>query len=592
MQISIVIPTRNRPQCLRQCVEALLVSLQGSDMSYDIHVVDDGSGERLRATNKAMCDRPSVTYHLLAANRGMAVARNLGARHAAADWIAFIDDDIVVDSDWAGQLSQILSRADRRIAGIEGYVRGTGDGVWDREVESLRGGLYLTCHIVYRSSLFHAAGGLDEHFEHEGPYHEDHELAARVLQYGEIPFASGLKATHLPRTVPLLRYVLDSAKRISQLLNAEIYFYLKQRDRYHLFRNAQSFWGTYRAVALRHVYSTIHRRSLSVLIRHPLQAVALAVATAFEQVVAWCLAPHLLRRYLTENAPLLTPAVDIAATSAHWGLRPESALRILRLEHSALRVALFRLRRTPVYDISRTIKAVGRAADCAPVLRFYLRVDDVFFADTSDMEIFLSVMHRLHVPYLAAVTGNDMALPRANRTLETLAASGASVGLHGFAHSGSFGPFASEILQMSLEQIDEKLRPVMAEGCARGFRPIAFVPPFNAINALQIRHLAQAFPIICGGPETARFTERFPGPIVLKGGSVYFPSFFPFYADSSTIRRRLRQQSGTLCGDICLTVHMNRECVDKCASLGRLVESIRENLHPWPSLPFRTKGAR
>jgi hypothetical protein len=373
---------------------------------------------------------------------------------------------------------------------------------------------------------------------------------------------------------------------MSQLLNAEIYFFLKQRDRYHLFRFAGSFMGTYRAIAVRHVFSTLHRRSLSILLCHPIQTFSLVIATCVEQVTAWRLFPHLLRRFLNETAQLLSPAVNLPRTLAHWHIHPNNSIDVFRLARTPSRLLRFAINRQPVYDTLNTTDNIRRIADPVPVTRLFLRVDDVFFGEDILFKTFISAMRRLRIPFLAAVTADDINRPDASKKLMEIILCGGAIGIHGFSHQGRFGPFDSEILQLNLPVLDAKLLSVRQKLSALKINPIAFVAPFNAINAMQIIHISSVLLVICGGPETARFTERLTGPLVLETGAVYFPSFFPFYGDSSSIRANLRLFHGRLCGDICLTVHMPRECTDACASLYRLADSARELLQGWPILPF------
>jgi len=584
MHLSIVIPTHNRPECLTQCLDAIERAASRVTVSFDVTVVDDGSGREARERNKASCDTRAAGYLLLQKNRGMAVARNAGAGRAQGEWIAFIDDDVVVDHSWFEEAARSIAGADERTVGIEGLVMGSGDGVWDREVECLNGGRYLTCHIMYRAPVFRAAGGFDEHFEFEGPYHEDHELAARILQYGTIHFAPTLKATHLPRRVNLARYLAESPRRMRQMLNAEIYFFLKQRDRYHQFRCARSFWGTYRAIALRHVFTTLHRRSFTRLCRHPVQTAFLAAAACIEQITAWTLFPSLLRRYLNETVAMLSCSIHTDATRAHWRLGASAGIDMLRLGRPLHRLVLCAWKRRPAYNLLPTLASIRRACDPPPPLRLFLRIDDVA-PQRNDFSVFIDTMRKAKVPYLAAITADDMMNPGLTTPLEDIVSSGGIIGLHGFSHQGRFGPFDSEILQLCLPDIDERLQRVWRAYGTGPLRPRAFVPPFNAVNALQILHLSAFFPVICAGPETARFTERLAGPLVLKNGSVFFPSFFPFYGHSSGILASIQKHRHFLCGDICLTVHMALECADTYGSLLCLCGTLRELVHQWSALP-------
>ncbi|MBD3393079.1 MAG: glycosyltransferase [Chitinivibrionales bacterium] len=309
MQLSVVIPTRNRPSSLAHCLRALRHALGDANPAVDVHVIDDCSSASAAERNRTLSRRYAASYERLPRNRGMSVARSIGSRRAAGEWIAFLDDDVVVGSSWFEELSSVIAGGGPDMVGIEGKVAGSGEGVWDREVQNLRGGLYLTCHIIYRADALRRAGGFDEHFEYEGPFHEDHELAARMLQLGSIPFVPSIAAIHLPRSVQLGGQILAAPARMRRLVNAEMYFYLKQRPHYHRFRHADSFWGTYLAIAMRHTYTALHRREVRTLLRHPIQTIALVAASLSEQVTAWILLPALLGRYVREAGRLSQPDV-------------------------------------------------------------------------------------------------------------------------------------------------------------------------------------------------------------------------------------------------------------------------------------------
>ena len=105
-RISVVVPTFHRPTLLMRCLTAL-VRQRFDPAAFEILVVDDGCS---RATQTAVevlascCDRqPSIRYMRNEPTHGPAAARNRGWRHAAADIIAFTDDDTIPDPDWLAE---------------------------------------------------------------------------------------------------------------------------------------------------------------------------------------------------------------------------------------------------------------------------------------------------------------------------------------------------------------------------------------------------------------------------------------------------------------------------------------------------------
>ena len=87
--ISIVIPTRDRPQSL---VRAERSALGQTLDAIEVIVVVDGPDE---ATIQALgaVEDPRVVIKLLPRNLGPAAARNEGVEASQGRWIAFLDDD-------------------------------------------------------------------------------------------------------------------------------------------------------------------------------------------------------------------------------------------------------------------------------------------------------------------------------------------------------------------------------------------------------------------------------------------------------------------------------------------------------------------
>src|SRR5438045_645681 len=91
---SVVVPTRDRAGYL----EVTLASLADQDFAepYEVIVVDDGSRDRTpevvaRAGVRSIVQNPS---------QGPNAARNAAVEAAAADLIAFVDDDVFAPREW------------------------------------------------------------------------------------------------------------------------------------------------------------------------------------------------------------------------------------------------------------------------------------------------------------------------------------------------------------------------------------------------------------------------------------------------------------------------------------------------------------
>lgn len=289
---TVVIPTFNRSSYLERCIRSLFREIQG-EPDIEVFVCDDGSSEDHQRENGRICSEVDAGYcHIH--NRGQAVARNAGVRRSSGEWIVFLDDDVEVFQGWYAVLKKKVKSAPDDVVGLEGAVIPSGRGLWDREVQNLEGGLFLTCHIIYRRAVFDLVGGFDE--DEIVRKAEDHHLAARVLKEGKVTFVPELKVVHLPRTVHLCRYFRGAFRRMDELLCAEESFFRKEPAAYGSFRYADTFWGTYSRLLFRHVISSLHRRGFRRLLSHPVQTFFLISTLLLEQLRAWMLLPGYMSR--------------------------------------------------------------------------------------------------------------------------------------------------------------------------------------------------------------------------------------------------------------------------------------------------------
>ena len=117
--VSVVIPTYNRKEMLKECVGSLFTQTYPTDQ-YEIIVVDDGSTDE----TKNMFDRylqkePRLSY-FYQENQGPSAARILGTRNSKGEIICFIDDDCVADRDWIKNLVDCY--VDDNVGGVGGKI--------------------------------------------------------------------------------------------------------------------------------------------------------------------------------------------------------------------------------------------------------------------------------------------------------------------------------------------------------------------------------------------------------------------------------------------------------------------------------------
>lgn len=106
-EVSVVIPTRDRPALARRAIASALAQ---EDVTVEVVVVDDGSQPPFDAPPDP---RVAVVRH--PTSRGVATARNTGVEAARAPWVALLDDD----DFWApGKLRTQLAVAGASEAGL------------------------------------------------------------------------------------------------------------------------------------------------------------------------------------------------------------------------------------------------------------------------------------------------------------------------------------------------------------------------------------------------------------------------------------------------------------------------------------------
>jgi glycosyltransferase involved in cell wall biosynthesis len=582
MLLSIVIPTYNRCTSLKQCLDALMHQIAGAP-DMEVLVVDDNSKPVIARENEALCKEMSARYVVLKTNRGAAAARNSGIAGSRGEWVAFLDDDVCVEADWLACCREVLQDVPADVIGIEGKVVASGSGLWDHEVENVNGGLYLSCHMFLKRDQVLSIGGFDENFKSRYPSAEDHELAVRALFRGDIVFEPRLCACHLPRTMHFGAYVRDASYRMRSLLYGELYFYCKHRDRYHMFRHAATFWGTYANVLVKHAWSSLRRRSPRTLASRPFQLAILILSSLLEQLTAWILIPWCFRFFKRNSRVFFEKCVDSRRTRGLWKLPDEIPVSRLRLPAHFVKSALFPLTHGPVYSIIPVLRGLSSVSSDEPV-RVFLRIDDVLLDRDKEVKSLCDGLAKRNVPFCAAIIGNDLIAPGNGGLIQRVRESGGEIALHGLTHSGRFGPFDSEILQMNLSKIEAMVK--LTDGHFSGpDRPKIFIPPFNSIGREQIVYAARYFKVICGGPETARFTDCFAGPVALSDSSWYFPAFYPFYDTAAHIlKSKVLEETLKWKGFLCIGVHMSVEVEDGFKALVELVDRVSEKLTSWKYL--------
>jgi GT2 family glycosyltransferase len=116
--LSVVIPTRNRQNFVRELIASIL---EGTHVPAEIVVVDQSDTPDVDLVSMPT-ERGCTVVHCPSPTRGSSAARNEGIRAAQNDALAFVDDDVLPAPTWLVSLVSTLNAAGDH-AVVTGQVR-------------------------------------------------------------------------------------------------------------------------------------------------------------------------------------------------------------------------------------------------------------------------------------------------------------------------------------------------------------------------------------------------------------------------------------------------------------------------------------
>jgi glycosyltransferase involved in cell wall biosynthesis len=187
IKVSVIIPAYNNESTIERAIDSVLT--QDFDR-FEVIVIDDGSTD---STGHLLAHYGAQIQVLRQANRGAAAARNLAARGARGEYLAFLD----ADDEWLpGKLRTTVAALDQSAGAALAYsdfVNVSSNG--ERSVKSpmqgsptladlLRDGVaFFPTVVVMRRSAFIACGGFSEEFRGAG--FEDSFMGLVAREQGE-----------------------------------------------------------------------------------------------------------------------------------------------------------------------------------------------------------------------------------------------------------------------------------------------------------------------------------------------------------------------------------------------------------------------
>jgi glucosyl-dolichyl phosphate glucuronosyltransferase len=155
VRFSIIVTTFNRDSILPLCLDAL-VKLDYKKSDYEVIIVDNNSSDN----TKMVIETFQKTYrdvsikYIFEKEKGTVHARHTGARNADYEYLAFIDDDGILNTTWLKEVAKIFSMNDN-IAAVASKI----SIKWDRKApEWIRPYEWLLGKLDYGNEAFYKKG--------------------------------------------------------------------------------------------------------------------------------------------------------------------------------------------------------------------------------------------------------------------------------------------------------------------------------------------------------------------------------------------------------------------------------------------------
>jgi GT2 family glycosyltransferase len=201
LDYTIVIPTFDRPDPLRRCLEAVsrLVPPAGG---FEVVVVDDGGSAPLEALVERF--RGSLRLTLLhQRHSGPARARNAGAAVARGRCLGFLDDDCRPQADWLTQLHAQLQRTPDRLVG-GATVNALGGNVYSTVAEAITSAVYAHYNAARHNARFFASNNMalcTARYHEVGGFNENFVVASEDREFCDRWRHRGYRMTYVPEAV-------------------------------------------------------------------------------------------------------------------------------------------------------------------------------------------------------------------------------------------------------------------------------------------------------------------------------------------------------------------------------------------------------
>lgn len=120
--ISIIIPTYNRADILKECLEHLAAQ-QNVNGQFEVIVVNDGSTDSTAEVIRGFIASSSISVRYFEKkNEGQGIARNFGVKEAKGNIVVLIGDDILVEPNFVEKHIRFHEQHPETSAGLLGFI--------------------------------------------------------------------------------------------------------------------------------------------------------------------------------------------------------------------------------------------------------------------------------------------------------------------------------------------------------------------------------------------------------------------------------------------------------------------------------------
>ncbi len=162
--ISVIVPTCNRNDLLTKCLDLLSPSKQTINEVFEVIVTDDSKDNNAMELIVENC---SWVKWVEGPKRGPAANRNNGARNAEGEWLVFIDDDCLPNSNILEEYILGIKQNSNSLA-FEGAILPDNWELLKKDLSecpvNTSGNCFWSANVCVNSKVFKGIGGFDESY--------------------------------------------------------------------------------------------------------------------------------------------------------------------------------------------------------------------------------------------------------------------------------------------------------------------------------------------------------------------------------------------------------------------------------------------